>query len=337
MLCRRTKNNPVLIGEPGVGKTAIVEGLAQKIVDGDVPHFLADKRILALDLSLIVAGTKYRGQFEERLKTIMKELIENPNIIVFIDELHTLVGAGSAEGSLDAANILKPALVARRDPVHRRDHAGRVPQVHREGPLARAPLPGRSRWTRPAEGETIKILLGIKDRYEKFHHVDYTREAIEAAVYQSSRYITDRFLPDKAIDLIDEAGARVKLREAGYSEEFGEINKRIHVPSSRWRTRSRRRTSRRRSSTASRSAGAREPAVRAREVRRAASSARRVVVGKDDIDDVVSKWTGVPLTSINEDEGDKLLRMEEELHRASSARRRRSRPCRAPSAARAPG
>ena len=143
ILCRRTKNNPVLIGEPGVGKTAIVEGLAQRIADGEVPSFLADKRILALDLSLIVAGTKYRGQFEERLKTIMKELMESQNSIIFIDELHTLVGAGSAEGSLDAANILKPALIAWRNPVHRRHHARRVSQVDREGPFARAPLPGR--------------------------------------------------------------------------------------------------------------------------------------------------------------------------------------------------
>ncbi len=143
ILCRRTKNNPVLIGEPGVGKTAIVEGLAQRIADGEVPSFLADKRVLALDLSLIVAGTKYRGQFEERLKTIMKELMENQNSIIFIDELHTLVGAGSAEGSLDAANILKPALsLPEKIPVHRRDHAGRVPQVDREGSLARAALPG---------------------------------------------------------------------------------------------------------------------------------------------------------------------------------------------------
>ena len=142
ILCRRTKNNPVLIGEPGVGKTAIVEGLAQRIADGEVPSFLADKRILALDLSLIVAGTKYRGQFEERLKTIMKELMESQNSIIFIDELHTLVGAGSAEGSLDAANILKPALVARRNSVHRRHHAGRVSQVDRERSLAGAPLPG---------------------------------------------------------------------------------------------------------------------------------------------------------------------------------------------------
>ena len=142
VLCRRTKNNAVLIGEPGVGKTAIVEGLAQKIVYGDVPHFLADKRILALDISLIVAGTKYRGQFEERLKAIMKELTDNPNIIVFIDELHTLVGAGSAEGLARRGEHPEAGAVARRDPLHRRDDAGRVPEVHREGSLARAPLPG---------------------------------------------------------------------------------------------------------------------------------------------------------------------------------------------------
>ena len=228
VLCRRTKNNAVLIGEPGVGKTAIVEGLAQKIVYGDVPHFLADKRILALDISLIVAGTKYRGQFEERLKAIMKELTDNPNIIVFIDELHTLVGAGSAEGSLDAANILKPALsrgeircIGATTPAEYRKYIEKDRSLERRFQAIKVDPPG--------ERETIEILLGVKDRYESFHHVEYTREAIEAAVYQSNRYITDRFLPDKAIDLVDEAGARAKLREAGYSEEFGEINKSIRV------------------------------------------------------------------------------------------------------------
>ena len=228
MLCRRTKNNAVLIGEPGVGKTAIVEGLAQKIVYGDVPHFLADKRILALDISLIVAGTKYRGQFEERLKAIMKELTENPNIIVFIDELHTLVGAGSAEGSLDAANILKPALsrgeircIGATTPAEYRKYIEKDRSLERRFQAVKVDP--------PSEKETIEVLIGVKDRYETFHHVEYTAEAIEAAVYQSSRYITDRFLPDKAIDLIDEAGARAKLREAGYSEEFGEINRSIRV------------------------------------------------------------------------------------------------------------
>src|SRR5947207_3145074 len=228
VLCRRTKNNAVLIGEPGVGKTAIVEGLAQKIVYGDVPHFLADKRILALDISLIVAGTKYRGQFEERLKAIMKELTENPNIIVFIDELHTLVGAGSAEGSLDAANILKPALgrgeircIGATTPAEYRKYIEKDRSLERRFQAIKVDP--------PAEKETIEILMGVKDRYEQFHHVEYTREAIEAAVYQSSRYITDRFLPDKAIDLLDEAGARAKLREAGFSEEFGQINRNIRV------------------------------------------------------------------------------------------------------------
>src|SRR3954462_15447471 len=228
ILCRRTKNNPVLIGEPGVGKTAIVEGLAQRIADGEVPTFLADKRVLGLDLSLIVAGTKYRGQFEERLKTIMKELMENQNSIIFIDELHTLVGAGSAEGSLDAANILKPALsrgeiqcIGATTPGEYRKSIEKDRALERPFRAVKVAPPG--------ERETIEILIGIKDRYETFHHVEYTREAIEAAVYQSNRYITDRFLPDKAIDLIDEAGARAKLREAGYSEEFGEINKSIRV------------------------------------------------------------------------------------------------------------
>ena len=229
VLCRRTKNNAVLIGEPGVGKTAIVEGLAQKIVYGDVPHFLADKRILALDISLIVAGTKYRGQFEERLKAIMKELTENPNIIVFIDELHTLVGAGSAEGSLDAANILKPALsrgeircIGATTPSEYRKYIEKDRSLERRFQAVKVDP--------PSEKETIEVLMGVKDRYEQFHHVEYTNDAIEAAVYQSSRYITDRFLPDKAIDLVDEAGARAKLRESGFSsEEFGEINRSIRV------------------------------------------------------------------------------------------------------------
>src|SRR5918994_722189 len=203
VLCRRTKNNAVLIGEPGVGKTAIVEGLAQKIVYGDVPHFLADKRLLALDISLIVAGTKYRGQFEERLKAIMKELTDNPNIIVFIDELHTLVGAGSAEGSLDAANILKPALsrgeircIGATTPAEYRKYIEKDRSLERRFQAIKVDP--------PAEKETIEIILGVKDRYETFHHVEYPREAIEAGLFQSSRYITDRFLPDKAIDLIDE-------------------------------------------------------------------------------------------------------------------------------------
>ena len=313
VLCRRTKNNAVLIGEPGVGKTAIVEGLAQKIVYGDVPHFLADKRLLALDISLIVAGTKYRGQFEERLKAIMKELTENPNIIVFIDELHTLVGAGSAEGSLDAANILKPALsrgeircIGATTPSEYRKYIEKDRSLERRFQAIKVDPPN--------ERETIEVLMGVKDRYETFHHVEYTTEAIEAAVYQSSRYITDRFLPDKAIDLVDEAGARAKLREAGYSEEFGEINRSIRVAVEQMETAVSEKNFEKAQFYREQEVQARENLQFVREKFDVKSSTRRVVVGKGEIDEVVSKWTGVPLTSINQDEGDKLLHMEDALH-----------------------
>src|SRR6187455_603115 len=314
VLCRRTKNNAVLIGEPGVGKTAIVEGLSQKIVYGDVPHFLADKRILALDISLIVAGTKYRGQFEERLKAIMKELTDNPNIIVFIDELHTLVGAGSAEGSLDAANILKPALsrgeircIGATTPAEYRKYIEKDRSLERRFQAIKVDP--------PAEKDTIQVLMGVKERYESFHHVEYTQEALEAAVYQSNRYITDRFLPDKAIDLIDEAGARAKLREAGYSEEFGEINRSIRVAVEQMETAVSEKNFEKAQFYREQEVQARENLQFVREKFDVKSSTRRVIVGKGEIDEVVSKWTGVPLTSINQDEGDKLLHMEDALHK----------------------
>src|SRR5438876_8265861 len=226
ILCRRTKNNPVLIGEPGVGKTAIVEGLAQRIVRGEVPSFLENKRILSLDLSLIVAGTKYRGQFEERLKQIMRELVENPQYIVFIDELHTLVGAGSAEGSLDAANILKPALsrgeiqcIGATTPAEFRKSIEKDRSLERRFQAVKVPP--------PSEEEAVEILVGVRERYESFHQVHYTDDALQAAVYQSHRYIPDRLLPAKAIDVIDEAGARVMprvRREHGHLSEWSQIN-----------------------------------------------------------------------------------------------------------------
>jgi len=278
-----------------------------------VPHFLADKRILALDISLIVAGTKYRGQFEERLKAIMKELTDNPNIIVFIDELHTLVGAGSAEGSLDAANILKPALsrgeircIGATTPAEYRKYIEKDRSLERRFQAIKVDPPG--------ERETIEILLGVKDRYETFHHVEYTREAIEAAVYQSNRYITDRFLPDKAIDLVDEAGARAKLREAGYSEEFGEINKSIRVAVEQMESAVSQKDFEKAQFYREQEVTARENLQFVRQQFDVKSNARKVIVGKGEIDEVVSKWTGVPMASINQDEGDKLLRMETELH-----------------------
>jgi ATP-dependent Clp protease ATP-binding subunit ClpC len=313
ILCRRTKNNPVLIGEPGVGKTAIVEGLAQRISDGDVPSFLADKRILALDLSLIVAGTKYRGQFEERLKTIMKELMENQNAIIFIDELHTLVGAGSAEGSLDAANILKPALsrgeiqcIGATTPAEYRKSIEKDRSLERRFQAVKVPPPN--------ELDAIRILFGIKERYEKFHAVAYTDEAIESSVYASTRFIPDRFLPDKAIDLIDEAGARVKLRQTTLPSEVADIQKRIKFIVHRMEN-----------------AIANHEFEKARfysdEERKERENLRQLrekynlddtstgIVGKDDIEDVVARWTGVPMTAIKEEEISKLLRIEEELHK----------------------
>ena len=313
VLCRRTKNNAVLIGEPGVGKTAIVEGLAQRIACGDVPHFLADKRILALDISLIVAGTKYRGQFEERLKAIMKELTESPNIIVFIDELHTLVGAGSAEGSLDAANILKPALsrgeircIGATTPAEYRKYIEKDRSLERRFQAVKVDP--------PTEAETLQILMGIKDRYETFHHVTYTTQAMEAAVLQSSRYITDRFLPDKAIDLVDEAGARAKLREAGYSEEFSEINKSIRVAVEQMESATAQKDYERAQFFREQEVLARENLQFVREKFDVKSGTHHVEVEKSDIDEVVSKWTGVPTTALNQDESAKLLNMEEELH-----------------------
>jgi ATP-dependent Clp protease ATP-binding subunit ClpC len=313
ILCRRTKNNPVLIGEPGVGKTAIVEGLAQKITDGRVPPQLLDKRILALDISLIVAGTKYRGQFEERLKTIMKELVENRNLIVFIDELHTLVGAGSAEGSLDAANILKPALsrgeiqcIGSTTPYEYRRSIEKDRSLERRFQAIKVPP--------PSEEESITILKGIKDRYESFHQLQYTDEALQASVYLSNRYITDRFLPDKAIDILDEAGARVKLRTGSAPEEMINIQRKIQVIDGRI-----------------------ENAICAQEFEKAAryrlegdmeqenlqvirerwkvKTSRSLEATKEDIEEVIAKWTGIPIASLQEEEMTKLLRMEEELHK----------------------
>ena len=313
ILCRRTKNNPVLIGEPGVGKTAIVEGLAQKIADGEVPSFLADKRVLALDLSLIVAGTKYRGQFEERLKTIMKELMESQNSIVFIDELHTLVGAGSAEGSLDAANILKPALsrgeiqcIGATTPAEYRKSIEKDRSLERRFQAVKVPP--------PTEEDAIKIINGIKDKYEKFHAVSYTDEAINFSVSHSSRYIPDRFLPDKAIDLIDEAGARVKLRQTSLPEELTEVQKRIKFIVHRMENAIANHEFEKARFYSDEERKQREN-LRALRDKYHLDDSSAGIVTREDIEDVVSRWTGVPITSIKEEETQKLLRVEEELHK----------------------
>src|ERR1700748_1926644 len=312
ILCRRTKNNPVLIGEPGVGKTAIVEGLAQRLADGEVPSFLADKRVLALALSLIVAGTKYRGQFEERLKTIMKELMENQNAIIFIDELHTLVGAGSAEGSLAAANILKPALsrgeiqcIGATTPAEFRKSIEKDRSLERRFQAVKVPP--------PSESDAVKIMYGIKDRYEKFHAVSYTDEAIESSVSASNRYIPDRFLPDKAIDLIDEAGARVKLRQTTLPADLADIQKRIKLIVHRMETAIANHEFEKARFYSDEERKERENMRQLREKYNLDDSSTGIVT-KEDIEEVVARWTGVPMTAIKEEEVTKLLRIEEELH-----------------------
>ena len=312
ILCRRTKNNPVLIGEPGVGKTAIVEGLAQRISDGNVPSFLAEKRILALDLSLIVAGTKYRGQFEERLKNIMKELMEAQNALIFIDELHTLVGAGSAEGSLDAANILKPALsrgeiqcIGATTPAEYRKSIEKDRSLERRFQAVKVAPPN--------EEDTLKIIHGIKDRYEKFHAVSYEDEAVNFSVHLSNRYIPDRFLPDKAIDLIDEAGARVKLGQSSLPEEVVDVHKRIKFVVHRMENAIA-------NHEFEKARFYSEEEQRERENLRVLQEKYNIDesaigrVSREDIEEVVSRWTGVPVTAIKEEESTKLLRIEEEMH-----------------------
>lgn len=227
ILSRRTKNNPVLIGEPGVGKTAIVEGLAQKIVEGEIPEILKDKRVVTLDMASMVAGTKYRGEFEDRLKTVLNEVIKAGNVILFIDEMHTLIGAGAAEGAIDASNILKPALARGEIQVvgattldEYRKYVERDPALERRfQPII---------VDEPTVEETIEILKGLRDKYEAHHRVKITDEALEAAARLSHRYIADRFLPDKAIDLIDEAASRVRLKTVTAPPEIKELEDKIN-------------------------------------------------------------------------------------------------------------
>ncbi|NOZ79863.1 MAG: ATP-dependent Clp protease ATP-binding subunit [Acidobacteria bacterium] len=311
ILCRRTKNNPLLLGEAGVGKTAIVEGLAAKIVEGRVPALLAERRILALDLSLLVAGTKYRGQFEERLKGLLRELQEHPEIIIFIDEIHSLIGTGSAEGSLDAANILKPALsrgeitcIGSTTMQEYRKYVEKDRALSRRFQV----IPIRQ----PSEEETIAILQGVKSRYEEFHGVRYTEAALTAAAAHSGRYITDRAFPDKAIDVLDEAGARVKLRHAGSTASLRSVQLEMQRLVSQMKEAISEKSF-------ERAVALREEELRLREelemLERTQETETESVVSvtRDDIEDVVSSWTGIPVSSLKEDEADRLQRMEEIL------------------------
>jgi ATP-dependent Clp protease ATP-binding subunit ClpC len=314
ILSRRTKNNPVLIGEAGVGKTAIVEGLAQAVINGDVPDLLLKRRVLTLDLAGVVAGTKYRGQFEERLKSVMKEIRRADNVILFIDELHTIVGAGAAEGAVDAANMLKPALargelqcIGATTMDEYRKH------IEKDSALAR-------RFQTilveaPSVDQTIAIINGLRDKYEAHHRVKFSDEAIIAAARLSNQYISDRFLPDKAVDVIDEAGSRARLRITTRPRELKDLEAEIEVVTKE-----------------------KEAAIRHQEYEKAAAlrdkertqisrldekkrewerqrDSAETIVTDEDIAYIVAKWTGIPLTKLGEKESERLLRMPEELHK----------------------
>ncbi|HEX7580157.1 MAG TPA: ATP-dependent Clp protease ATP-binding subunit [Thermoanaerobaculia bacterium] len=310
ILSRRTKNNPILLGEPGVGKTAIVEGLAQRIVEGAVPLFLAQRKILALDLSLIVAGTKYRGQFEERLKGILKELKENQDLIVFIDELHSLIGAGSAEGSLDAANILKPALsrgeISCIGATTLKEYRKYIEKdrslLRRFQAITVAP---------PDEEQTLRILEGVQERYEKFHRVRYSREAVRTAVYQASRYIPDRFFPDKAIDILDEAGAKVKLRMTADTQTLRRLENDVKQVVKEMKKAISEKDFERAVFLREREIEIKDEIERTKSVASAESSF--VEVARRDIEEIISAWTGIPVTSLQMEEAEKLLHMDETL------------------------
>jgi ATP-dependent Clp protease ATP-binding subunit ClpC len=312
ILCRRTKNNPVLIGEAGVGKTAIVEGLAQEIHSGNVPEILRDKKIITLDLALMVAGTKYRGQFEERIKAVMDEIRKVKNVILFIDELHTIVGAGSAEGAMDASNIIKPALSrAELQCVGATTLNEYRKYIEKDSALERRFQ--QVKVEEPSVDDAIKILNGLQEKYESHHKAKYTQEAIEASVKLTSRYLTARFLPDKAIDVLDEAGARARIgtmtRPPVIKQLEGEIeqinrDKVAAIAEQNFE---------KAASLRDDEKNAKKNLEETLKSWRASSEEAIVTVTDDDIMAVVSKWTGVPLRRMEEKETEKLLKMEDEL------------------------
>ena len=331
ILGRRTKNNPVLIGEPGVGKTAIAEGLAQRIIDGEIPDILEEKRVLTLDIGLLVAGTKYRGEFEERLKKIMEEIRGAGNVILVIDEVHTLIGAGAAEGAIDAANILKPALargelqcIGATTLDEYRKH------IERDAALERRFQPVNV--GEPSVAETIEILQGLRERYETHHRLKISDEALVAAATLGDRYISDRFMPDKAIDLIDEAGSRVRLLNSKLPPAAKELDKQLRVVQKEKEVAVR-------EQNYTKAGELRDKEVELREQMRGITQARRdestpvpdgestesntpqvssfegtPVVSEEDIAQIVASWTGVPVQKLTETESVKLLNMEETLH-----------------------
>ena len=313
ILSRRTKNNPVLIGEPGVGKTAIAEGLAQRIVNGNVPEILRNKRIISLSISSMLAGAKYRGEFEERLKKAIDEVQEHDDMIIFIDEIHTLVGAGATEGAMDAANILKPALARGGFQVIGATTLDEYKKhIEKDAALERRFQPVQV--GEPNEEDALEILRGLRDRYEAFHKAKITDEALKAAVTLSSRYITDRFLPDKAIDVVDEAASKVRMKVFSAAPDVKALEDRLNTVKKE-----------------------KEAAVTSQDFEKAAKlrdeeqalvkeiddkktvakeeSDQKLIVTEEDIASVVAQWTGIPVTKIAEEESETLLHLEDELHK----------------------
>jgi ATP-dependent Clp protease ATP-binding subunit ClpC len=312
ILCRRTKNNPVLLGEAGVGKTAIVEGLAQAITRGEVPELLANKKVVTLDLALMVAGTKYRGQFEERIKAVMDEIKRSKNIILFIDELHTIVGAGSAEGAMDASNIIKPALSrGELQCIGATTLAEYRKFIEKDSALERRFQSVIVR--EPSVDETIEILKGLRPRYEAHHHARITDEALTEASKLSARYLPDRFLPDKAIDVMDEAGARVRIGAMTRPPEIKEQEKKIEEIKKQKEEAIRAQHFEEAASFRDQERIAREEMEKVMEKWRKSRDETIVTVTVEDILHIVSKWTGVPLTKMQEVETARLLHMEKDL------------------------
>jgi len=313
VLSRRTKNNPVLIGEPGVGKTAVAEGLASQIVNNEVPETLRDKRVMTLDMGTVVAGTKYRGEFEDRLKKVMEEIRQAGNIILFIDELHTLIGAGGAEGAIDASNILKPALSrGELQCIGATTLEEYRKYIEKDAALERRFQPITV--DEPTIDETIQILKGLRDRYEAHHRVTITDEAIEAAANLSERYITERFLPDKAIDLIDEAGSKVRLKSYTIPPNLKELEQKLDEVRKE-------KDAAVQSQEFEKAASLRDTEQRLREELEETKNEWKEKQGKEnsevtveDIASVVSIWTGVPVAKLTKDESDRLLNMEKILH-----------------------
>ncbi|MCR4368081.1 MULTISPECIES: ATP-dependent protease ATP-binding subunit ClpC [Bacillus amyloliquefaciens group] len=313
VLSRRTKNNPVLIGEPGVGKTAIAEGLAQQVINNEVPEILRDKRVMTLDMGTVVAGTKYRGEFEDRLKKVMDEIRQAGNIILFIDELHTLIGAGGAEGAIDASNILKPSLArgelqcigATTLDEYRK-------YIEKDAALERRFQPIQV--DQPSADESIQILKGLRDRYEAHHRVSITDEAIEAAVKLSDRYISDRFLPDKAIDLIDEAGSKVRLRSFTTPPNLKELEQKLDEVRKEKDAAVQSQEFEKAASLRDTEQRLREQVEDTKKTWKEKQGQENSEVSVEDIAMVVSSWTGVPVSKIAQTETDKLLNMENILH-----------------------